>query len=87
MEAERRPVEVIVRDEPVVLLPTAAAEADSEDGWMRGAGQLLDASKGRERNLRLPAHGAGERVAARERVVDADVVETTPDGRPLGLST
>jgi arginase family enzyme len=32
--------------------------------------------------VRLASHRTGERIAARERVVHADVVETTPDVHP-----
>src|SRR6202035_15351 len=77
---ERRPVELVVCDEPVVLGAAAAVESDAEDGWMGGTGESLDGPGGRERDLRLPPHGARKGVAARERIVHADVVETTPDG-------
>ena len=71
-----------------MLVAAGAGESDAEDGRMRGAGQLLDAPEGRERHVRLAPHRTGERVAARERVVHADVVETTPDGEsPVSLST
>src|SRR6185437_17039542 len=86
-EAERRPVEILVREESVVLLAAPAVEADAEDGRVRGAGQLLDAPERREQHVGLASHRTGERVAARERVVHADVVETTPDGERPVLST
>ena len=63
-----------------MLVAAPAVEADAEDGRVRGAGELLDAPEGREQHVRLAPYRAGERVAARERVVHADVVETTPDG-------
>ena len=45
VEAERRPVEVVVRDEAGVLVPAAAREADAEDGRVRGAGKPLELRK------------------------------------------
>ena len=87
VEAERRPVEVVVGDEAVVLLATAAVEPDAEDRGMRGSRELLDAAEGGEQHVGLAPYGTGKGVAARERVVHADVVETTPDGDPGVLST
>jgi len=81
-QAERSPVELFVRQKAVVLLAAAAVESHTEDGRVRGAGELLDAPEGREQHLRFASYRTGERVAARERVVHADVVETTPDGHP-----
>ena len=69
-------------NQPVVFRSASATETDAEDGWMGGAGELLDAPEGREWHLGLASYGAGERVAARERVVHGDVVETTPDDEP-----
>ena len=76
----------VIDEEPVVLFAASAVEPDTEDGRVRSAGQLLDAPEGREQHVRLPSHRAGERVAARQRVVDGNVVETTPDGLSRGFS-
>ena len=86
-EAERGPVELLVRQEAVVLLPAAAVESDAEDGRVRRAWELLDAPEGREQHVCLSPHRTGECVTARERVVHADVVETTPDDDAADLST
>src|SRR5581483_10588407 len=67
-EAERCPVELFVREKPGVLLAATAVEVDAEDGRVCGSWQLLDGPEGRERHVRLPSHGTGERVAARQRV-------------------
>ena len=40
--AERRPVEVVVRDQTVVLVAAGAREADTEHRRMRRAGEPLD---------------------------------------------
>src|SRR4029077_18858793 len=61
LEPERRPVELLVRHEAVVLAPTAAAEPDPEEGRMRGAGEFLDAHEGRKGHLRLTSDGTGKR--------------------------
>src|SRR2546430_9490392 len=79
-EAERRPVEILMRQEAVVLLAAAAVEPHAEDGRMRGTAEPLDAPESREQHVRLAPYPTGERVATREGVVHAHVVETTPDG-------
>ena len=86
-QAERRPVELLVREEAVVLAAARAVEPHAKDGRVRSAGEPLDAPEGREQHLGLASHRTRERVAARERVVHADVVETTPDGERVILST
>ena len=40
--SERRPVEVVVRDEALMLLAAAAVEADAVDGRVRRAGEPLE---------------------------------------------
>jgi hypothetical protein len=62
-----------------VHLAAVAVEADAEDRRVRGPGKLLDATESREQHVRLASYRTGERVAACEWVVHADVVETTPD--------
>ena len=52
-EAERRPVEILMRQEAVVLLAAAAVEPHAEDGRMRGTGEPLDAPESREQHVRL----------------------------------
>src|SRR4051794_3306396 len=79
-EAERRPVELLVRQEAAVFVTAVAVELHAEDGRMRSTGELLDAPEGREQHVRLAPYRTGERVATREGVVHAHVVETTPDG-------
>src|SRR5206468_13106586 len=48
LEAERRPVELVVRDEPRMLPAAAAVEVDVEDRRVPGARKLLDPPEGRE---------------------------------------
>src|SRR6478752_9065619 len=86
-EPERRPVEIVVRDEPVVLLPASTVEPDAKDGGVRRAGELLDAAERRQQHVRLAPRGAGEGVTAGERVVHGDVVETTSDEKRRIVST
>jgi hypothetical protein len=76
---ERRPVELFVREQAVVLGAAAAVEPHPEDSRMSGARQPLNAEEGRQRHVRLAPYRTRERVAARQRVVDRDVVETAPD--------
>jgi hypothetical protein len=76
-----------VREQAVVFGAAVTVEAHPEDRGVRGSRQLLDAPEGRERDPRLASGWAGERVAARERVVDGEVVETAPDELPSVLST
>ena len=52
-EPERRPVELLVREQAVVLLAAVAAEPDAEDGRVRSSRQLFDAAEGREQHVRL----------------------------------
>src|SRR5438874_1599238 len=66
---ERRPVEVVVADEGGVLPTARAREADAEDRRMRGARQSLGEPERRERDARLAARRARERVPAPESVV------------------
>ena len=79
-EPERRPVELVVADEPVVLVPAAAHRS--------GRGRPPDV-RSRERSIRRnadrgtcvsPRARARERVAAREHVVHAEVVDGAADG-------
>ena len=53
LQAERRPVEIVVRDEPPVLLAATASEQHLEDRWMLGARQPLQLPEGRKRDTRL----------------------------------
>ena len=79
-EAERRPVEIVVGDEAVVLVAAAAGEPHPVDGGMRRPGQALDPAERRQRHVRLPARRTREGVAAGERVVHVEVVFGTADG-------
>ena len=73
-EPKRRPVEVVMRDEPRMALAAAAVEVDLEDGRVRRARQLLDPPERRERDPGLPPVRAREGVPRRERVVHDSVV-------------
>src|ERR671936_2252491 len=78
-EAERRPVELVVRDQARVPPATAAVEGDLVDGRMRCAGELLDVAEGRQRHVRFPPLRARELVARLENVVHRAVVIGPPD--------
>ena len=56
-------------EKTVVLVPTAARKADTEDSGMGGAGKALDFAKLRQRHARVLTRRAGERVLGTERVV------------------
>ena len=75
-----------MREEPSVFLAARAVESDAEDRRVRGTRELLDAPKVRKQHVRLSPRGAGKGVTAGERVVHADVVETTSDAESPVLS-
>src|ERR1051325_5290371 len=78
-EPERRPVELVVRDEARMLLAAAAVEVDLEDGRVRCSRKLLDPPEGRQGDAGLPTLRARERVPRRQRVVHGSVVIGAPD--------
>src|SRR5581483_6778252 len=63
LEAERRPVELLVGDEARMLVAARAGETDAEDGRMRCPGQAVELAEGRQLHARLAPRGAGEGVA------------------------
>ena len=69
IEAERCPVELVVRDEAEVFLAAAAGEADAEHGRVGGAWYPVDLAEGGQPDGRLASGGAGERVPGRQRVI------------------
>ena len=69
----------VVRDEPVVVVPAAAGEADAVDGRMSRPGQPLELAEGRQADVRLASRGAGKGVAGGQRVVHGD-----PSNRSAG---
>jgi len=69
VKAERRPVEVLVRDEAGMVLPAPALELDAEDGGMLRARELLEPAEPRQPHVRLTVQRAVERVGGCERVV------------------
>jgi len=71
LEAQRRPVELVVRDEARMPAAAAAVEVDLEDGRVLGPRKLRDPAEGRERDPSLPPLRAGEAVSARECVEHA----------------
>src|SRR4029079_10086874 len=68
-EAERRPVQLDVRDETGVLLAARAVEGDLEDRGMTGPGQPLERAEGGQAHTALAPLRARERVPRGERVV------------------
>jgi hypothetical protein len=56
-ETERRPVELLVRDQAGVFLAASAGEPHTEEGRMRSARQLLDAPERRQRTCVSPRTG------------------------------
>ena len=69
LEPEWRPVELVVGDEPRVLLAAGALEADAVDGGVPGTLEPFEATEGRQRDRRLAPRGARERVPRRQNVV------------------
>ena len=81
LEAERRPVELVVADEAVVLVPAGAGEPHAIHDRVRGSLEPLERPEGGQRHRRLPALGARERVPARQRVVHIHLVNGRTDGK------
>jgi len=69
--AERRPVELVVRDEPVVLVAAAARKANPVDDGVCGTREPVEAAERRQRHACLLPVRTRERVPARESVVHA----------------
>jgi hypothetical protein len=69
VEPERRPVELVVRDEPGMILAARTREADAVHGRMRGALESLELPERREADRRFAPGRAGERVSRRQHVV------------------
>src|SRR5207302_11384273 len=80
LETEGRPVELVVADEPVMLVPARACEADAVDDRVCRAGERLERAEGREGDAALSVPRTGERVPARESVVHGEVLIGLPDG-------
>jgi len=80
LETERRPVEVVVGDEPLVLLPAAAREEDAVDRRVRRPRQAPELAEGRQRHVCLAVRGAGEGEPAGQGVVHGSFLNR-PDGR------
>ena len=57
VEAERCPVEVVVRDETEVVVAATAVELDAVDARILRAGQLLEAAEAREAHRGTPCLG------------------------------
>ena len=97
LQTERRPVEFVVADKPVVLVAARAREANVVHGRMGRARQALEGPERGQRDAAPPLRGAGEGVAAGERVVhgpflrrvsDAETSLNTPrTRRKTGLSS
>jgi hypothetical protein len=85
MGSERRPVEIVVRDETRMLLAAAAVEADAVHGWVRRARQPLEQAERRECHLCVLAAGTREGVAGREYVVHGHMLIDQPDGPVVTL--
>ena len=68
-EPERRPVEIVVRDEARMLVAARARECDREHRRMDRAGQTLQAAERRRASRRSPRARTGEHVARPQRVV------------------
>src|SRR5205814_1863437 len=65
-EPERRPVELVVRDQARVPPAATAVEGDLVDGRVRRTRKLLDPAERRERDLGLPTLRARKLVARPE---------------------
>ncbi len=71
---ERRPVEVVVCDEALVLVPAVAREGDLVDRGMGGARQPVDHSERGERQADLAPDGAREGVEPGQPVVHLGII-------------
>src|SRR6185312_5190332 len=80
LEPERRPVELVVPDEPVVLVAAGAGEADAVDDRVRGSRQALERAERGEGDTGLTGARTRERVPTGDRVVHVRVVNRPPDG-------
>ena len=69
LQAERRPVEIVMRDEPFVLFTAGACEEDLEDRGMRGAGKPFELPKRGQCDTRLSPCRAREGEPSRQSVV------------------
>src|SRR5579884_3067874 len=80
LHAERRPVELLVRDEAGMVVPAPARELDTVDGGMMRPGQLVETAEPGQADSRLAVHGARERIRGRQRVVHALSLPHAADG-------
>ena len=71
---ERRPIEVVVRDKALMLVPAVAGERDLVDGRMSRSRQAIDDPEGGERQTDLAPDGAREGVAPGQAVVHLTII-------------
>src|SRR5207244_6585182 len=68
-KSQWRPVEVVMRDEALVLLPAAALEEHLEHRGMSGPGEPLQLTERRQRHTHFTTCGARKREPSGQRVV------------------